>query len=78
MGAVARFAAAGKTTDKKDLALICMSYRDVYVASINLAANYAHAVKSMREAVEHHGPSLLIAYCPCMEHGQDMSETSDA
>lgn len=78
LGAVARFAAGGKQTNKKDLGLMVMPYSNVYVASINLAANYAHAVKSMREAVEHTGPSLIIAYCPCIEHGQDMSETSDA
>lgn len=78
MGAVARFAAGGKTTDKKDLALICMSYRDTYVCQLNLAANYVHTVKSLREAVEHNGPSLVIMYCPCMEHGQDMSQVSDA
>lgn len=55
---------------------IIMSYPDAYVASINLGSNFMHAVRSMKEAVEHHGPSMLICYCPCMEHGlKDMALT---
>jgi len=53
-----------------------MSYQNTYVASINMGANPSHAVKTMREAVEFRGPSLIVCYCPCMEHGlKDMSES---
>lgn len=56
-----------------------MSYPDAYVASINLGANFNFAVKSMRNAVEYNGPSMLICYCPCMEHGlKDMSLSIEA
>ncbi|CAL5970181.1 Pyruvate-flavodoxin_oxidoreductase 4 [Hexamita inflata] len=76
LGAVVRFASAGKRTDKKDIAIIAMSYSNAYVASINMGANYMHAVKTIREAVEYNGPSLIVAYCPCIEHGlKDMSES---
>lgn len=76
LGAVAKFAAAGKRTNKKDIASIAMSYSNTYVASINMGANFSHAVKTMREAVEFNGPSMIVCYCPCMEHGlKDMSET---
>lgn len=79
LGAVARFAAAGKRSDKKDLAAIMMSYTNAYVASINMGANAMHAVKTMREAVEYNGPSMIVCYCPCMEHGlKDMSESVNA
>ncbi|KAH0575808.1 Pyruvate-flavodoxin oxidoreductase 4 [Spironucleus salmonicida] len=76
MGAVARFAAAGKKADKKDLGLIAQSYQNCFVGSINLNANFNHAVKTMREAVEWNGPSLVLAYSPCIEHGQNMAETA--
>lgn len=79
LGAIARFAAAGKRTDKKDLGMIIMGYSNAYVASINMGSNSAHAVRSMREAVEHNGPSLILCYCPCIEHGlKDMSESVNA
>lgn len=79
LGAVARFAAAGKRTDKKDICKLAMAYRDTYVASINLGANPMHAIKSMREAVEYQGPSLIVCYCPCIEHGlKDMSLSNQA
>jgi pyruvate-ferredoxin/flavodoxin oxidoreductase len=56
-----------------------MSYANTYVASINMGANFIHSVKTMREAVEFNGPSMIVAYCPCMEHGlKDMSETVNA
>ena len=79
LGAVARFAAAGKRQNKKDLAAIAMSYTDTYVASINMGANYMHAIKTMREAVEYNGPSLIVCYCPCIEHGlKNMGESINA
>lgn len=53
-----------------------MSYTNTYVASINMGANAAHAVKTMREAVEYNGPSLIVCYCPCIEHGlKNMAES---
>ena len=68
-GAIASFATSGKTTNKKDLARIAMSYPNVYVATINIGANQAQVIKAMKEASEHNGPSILIAYCSCIEHG---------
>ncbi|MBN2544913.1 MAG: pyruvate:ferredoxin (flavodoxin) oxidoreductase [Spirochaetes bacterium] len=68
-GSIARFAEAGKRTAKKDLGLICMSYGYVYVASISLGANMSQAVKAFIEAEAYNGPSLIIAYSPCINHG---------
>ena len=70
--AVARFAAAGKRTRKKDLGLMAMSYGYVYVASISMGANRVQALKAITEAERYHGPSLVIAYAPCINHGIDM------
>lgn len=79
LGAIAKFAAAGKRQEKKDLAAICMAYNDAYVASVNLGANFMHTVKTLREAVEYNGPSLIIAYSPCIEHGmRSMAESITA
>ncbi len=69
LGSIARFAEAGKRTAKKDLGLISMSYGYIYVASIALGANMAHAVKAIQEAEAYDGPSLIIAYAPCINHG---------
>ena len=69
IGQVAQFAAAGKTTSKKDLAKIIMSYGYVYVAQVALGANYQQAVKAITEAESYHGPSLIIGYAPCINHG---------
>ena len=69
LGSIARFAEAGKRTGKKDLGLISMSYGYIYVASIALGANMAHAVKAIQEAEAYDGPSLIIAYAPCIQHG---------
>ena len=69
IGAVAQFAAAGKRTVKKDLGLLAAEYGDVYVASIALGANPNQAIKAIQEAVAHKGPSLIIAYAPCINHG---------
>ena len=69
IGSIARFAEAGKRTNKKDLGLISMSYGYIYVASICLGANMNQAVKAMIEAEAYKGPSLIIAYSPCINHG---------
>ena len=68
-GAVAQFAAGGKETKKKDLASIAMSYGYVYVAQISMGADYAQTVKAIAEAEAYPGPSLIIAYAPCINHG---------
>ena len=68
-GAVAQFAAGGKETKKKDLASIAMSYGYVYVAQISMGADYAQTVKAIAEAEAYPGPSLVIAYAPCINHG---------
>ena len=68
-GAVAQFAAAGKDVKKKDLAAIAMSYGYIYVAQIAQGANMAQAVKAISEAEAYDGPSLIIAYAPCINHG---------
>jgi len=69
IGAIARFAEAGKRVGKKDLGLISMSYGYIYVASIALGANPNQAVKAFLEAEAYKGPSLIIAYAPCINHG---------
>ena len=71
-GAVAKFAAAGKITKKKDLAQIAMSYGYVYVAQIAMGADYNQCLKAIREAEAYKGPSLIIAYAPCINHGIKM------
>ena len=68
-GAVAQFAAGGKETKKKDLAGIAMSYGYVYVAQICMGADMAQTVKAIAEAEAYPGPSLIIAYAPCINHG---------
>ena len=68
-GAVAQFAAGGKETKKKDLAGIAMSYGYVYVAQIAMGADYNQCVKAIAEAEAYPGPSLIIAYAPCINHG---------
>jgi len=69
LGAVCEFADFGKKTTKKDLFRIAMSYPNCYVASISLGANMMHSIKVMKEAMEHNGPAIIIAYSPCIEHG---------
>nr|HPK62978.1 thiamine pyrophosphate-dependent enzyme [Spirochaetota bacterium] len=69
IASIARFAEAGKRTTKKDLGLIFMSYGYIYVASISLGANMNQAVKALLEAEAYDGPSLVIAYSPCINHG---------
>ena len=72
--AIAKFAAGGKTTAKKDLGMIAMAYGDVYVAQVAMGANMTQVVKAFAEAEAHPGPSLIIAYSPCIAHGIDMSD----
>ncbi len=72
--AVAKFAAAGKPTGKKDLGMIAMAYGNVYVAQIAMGANMTQTVKTMDEAESYPGPSLVIAYSPCIAHGIDMTQ----
>jgi len=69
VGAVAKFAASGKRIRKKDLGLIAATYGYVYVAQIALGANQAQALKAIREAEAYDGPSVIIAYSPCIAHG---------
>jgi pyruvate-ferredoxin/flavodoxin oxidoreductase len=76
-GAVARFASGGKPTAKKDLGLIAMSYGNVYVAQVAMGANMTQTVKAFVEAESYRGPSLIIAYSPCIAHGIDMAEQMD-
>ena len=74
LGAVAKFAAGGKTTPKKDLGMIAMGYGYVYVAQVALGANDNHVIKALREAEEYDGPALVIAYSHCIAHGIDMAK----
>ena len=69
VGAVAKFAASGKAVKKKDLAQIAMAYGYVYVAQIAMGANPEQTLRAIREAESYHGPSLIIAYSPCINHG---------
>jgi len=69
IGQVAQFADTGKQTAKKDLFKIAMSYPNCYVASISLGSNFIQAIKAMMEAEKHPGPSIIIAYAPCIEQG---------
>ncbi len=68
-GAVAQFAAAGKEVKKKDLAAIAMSYGYVYVAQVAMGADYNQCIKAITEAEAYKGPSIIIAYAPCINHG---------
>ena len=69
IGAVALFAAAGKRLTKKNLGFMCMSYGNVYVASIAMGANRQQTLKAIQEAEAHQGPSIILAYAPCIAHG---------
>ena len=68
-GATAQFAAGGKETKKKDLASMAMSYGYVYVAQIAMGGDFNQTVKAIAEAEAYPGPSLIIAYAPCINHG---------
>ena len=67
--AIAKFAAGGKTTAKKDLGQIAMAYGHVYVASVAMGADKAQTIKAFKEAESYNGPSLILAYAPCDQHG---------
>ncbi|WP_036817463.1 pyruvate:ferredoxin (flavodoxin) oxidoreductase, partial [Photobacterium sanctipauli] len=73
-GAVAKFATQGKTSNGKDLALNMMMHGNVFVAKIALGANMNQTIKALQEAEAYPGPSLVIAYSPCITHGFDMAE----
>ena len=75
--ATAKFAAAGKRTPKKDLGMIAMGYKNCYVAQIGLGADMNQAVKAMYEAESFNGPSIIIAYAPCINHGINMNAAQD-
>jgi pyruvate-ferredoxin/flavodoxin oxidoreductase len=72
IGAAAKFAAAGKSSPKKDLGLLAMAYGNVYVAQIAWGAKDAHTVKAFQEAISYPGPALIIAYSHCIAHGYDL------
>ncbi len=74
-GAVAKFAAAGKATGKKDLGAIARSYGNVFVAQVSMGANDAQTIKAFLEADAWPGPSLIVAYATCIAHGIDMSKS---
>ena len=69
VGAVAQFAASGKKQPKKDLGSMLMTYGKVYVAQVAMGADYNQLIKAVREAQDYDGPSVIIAYAPCQEHG---------
>jgi pyruvate-ferredoxin/flavodoxin oxidoreductase len=72
LGAVAKFAAGGKPVGKKDLAMIAMAYEHVYVAHVAFGAKDVQTLRAFREAESFPGPSLIIAYSPCIAHGVDL------
>jgi pyruvate-ferredoxin/flavodoxin oxidoreductase len=76
-GAVAKFAAAGKATAKKDLALMAMTYGTVYVARVAMGGSDAQTIRAFREAEAYAGPSLIIAYSHCIAHGYDLRHGMD-
>ena len=72
-GAIAKFSAGGKEVKKKDLGLMAMSYGYVYVAQVAMGADPNQTLKAIREAEAYPGPSIVICYCPCIEHGMKAS-----
>jgi pyruvate-ferredoxin/flavodoxin oxidoreductase len=71
-GAVAKFAAGGKSAAKKDLAMMAMNYGTAYVAKVAMGGNDSHTIKAFMEAESYNGPSIIIAYSHCIAHGYDM------
>ena len=69
VSAVAKFAASGKRVKKKDLGMISTTYGYIYVAQVSMGANQAHFLKVLHEAESYDGPSLIICYAPCINHG---------
>ena len=72
-GAIAKFSAGGKITKKKDLGMMAMSYGYVYVAQVAMGADPGQTLRAIREAESYDGPSIVICYCPCIEHGMKAS-----
>ena len=72
-GAIAKFSAGGKVTKKKDLGMMAMSYGYVYVAQVAMGADPSQTLRAIREAESYNGPSIVICYCPCIEHGMKAS-----
>ena len=72
-GAIAKFSAGGKVTKKKDLGMMAMSYGYVYVAQVAMGADPNQTLRAIREAEAYNGPSIVICYCPCIEHGMKAS-----
>ena len=68
-GSIASFTTTGKVNEKKDLARIAMAYKNVYVAQVSLGGNMMQVIKALKEANDYNGPSIVIAYCPCISHG---------
>ena len=77
LGSVAKFAESGKGTKKKDLGLMMMSYGYVYVASVSMGANKMQLLKALQEAEAYDGPSIIIAYAPCINHGINMGKAQE-
>lgn len=75
--AIAEFAASGKKTKKKDLGMMAKSYGYVYVAQVSIGADKNQLIKAMKEAEAYHGPSLIIAYSPCINHGINMTKSAE-
>lgn len=74
-GAVAKFASGGKETRKKDLAALSILNKNTYVAKVSMGADYEQVIKAFREAEAYNGPSIIIAYSPCVNHGMDMAKS---
>ncbi len=75
-GAMVKFANAGKRTKKKDLVALAVASKNCYVAQVSLGANMSQCIKAFKEAENFEGPSLIVAYSPCVSHGFDMSQTT--
>jgi pyruvate-ferredoxin/flavodoxin oxidoreductase len=74
-GAISKLNSTGKQTMKKDLASMLMAYKDVYVASVSMNANPEQCLRAFVEAEQYNGPSVIIAYSPCVNHGYDMKNS---
>src|SRR5437660_932486 len=74
LGAIAKFASAGKRVARKDLALQAIAYGSVYVAQVAMGANPQQTLQAFREAEAYPGPTLILAYCHCIAHGIDMQQ----
>jgi pyruvate-ferredoxin/flavodoxin oxidoreductase len=73
LGTIAKFAAGGKPTYKKDLGMLALSYQNIYIAQVAMGANDTHALRAFQEAEAYDGPSLIMAYSPCVAHGMDLA-----